>query len=220
MGSLLKLGFRTFWQACLFGLLAAGFVLVSGRWAILQSKTQLADFLHNAAVLQNVAVLITLESTLCFAFCFSELTMLFGKKKSRWWKAVLSVYPGLLQFPVLFYLQTQLIFAFPGTGFVLLSCLMALGVLVALLLFRFLLMKLCPEKELRLEVYFLVHLFICLMGLITTVDGNTTYPTAHEPIHVRALLLSLGLFVGLFALGFWWNKYKWIHNKHKNGNHL
>lgn len=222
IGSLLKLGFWKLWQAGVFGLVCAGFVLVTCRWAILQSKTQLADLLGNRLVLQDVAVLITIESTLCFAFCFNELTLLFGKKKRRWWKTLLRWYPGLLIFPVLFYLQTQLIFALPGTDFIAVSCLLAGGALVALPVGSLLLKKVCPEKDLRLEVYFLVNLFICLTGLIATVNGDTTYPTVREPVEGRIILLSLGLFVGLFALGILEYKLKWIfkNNRRKHGNHL
>ena len=222
MSCLLKLSFRKWWQSALFGLLCAGFVVGTAQWAIVQSKTQLADFFNNVRLMQDAAVLITAESALCFAFCFEELRELFGMKKRNWWKPLLSWYPGLLLFPVLFYLQTQLIFAMPGSDFTTLSYTLSGLVLIILSLLSFLLKRLCPEKELRLEIYFLVGLFVCIIGLITTVNGNTTYSVVKESLNIKAILLSLGLFIAFFVLGILGNRYKWIfkNNKNKNGNHI
>ena len=219
-GSLLRLSFWKLWQAALWGLLCAVFVVGTYQWAILQSKTQLSDFLNNTKIMQDAAVLITIESVLYFAFCFAELQAMFGVKKEKWWKPLLCWYPGLLVFPALFYLQTQLIFAMPGTSFTTLSYLLAVIVLVSLPLLSRLIKWFCPEKELRLEVYFLVNLFVCLIGLITTVNGNTTYAAIKEPINIKAILLSLSLFIVLFTVGVLCNKYKWKFKKQSHGNHI
>ncbi|MDR2475491.1 MAG: hypothetical protein LBD45_06505 [Bacteroidales bacterium] len=206
---LLKLSFWQWWQSALFGLLCAAFVAGTTQWAIVQSKTQLADLLNNVGVMQDVAVFITAESALCFAFCFAELRELFGAKKRNRWNSLLRWYPGLLLFPVLFYLQTQLIFAMPGNNFTWLSYVFAGVVLVMLPLLSFLLKHACPEKEVRLEIYFLVGLFVCIIGLITTVNGNTTYSAAKEPLNIKAVLLSLGLFTLFFVAGILLNKIKY-----------
>ncbi|MDR2563592.1 MAG: hypothetical protein LBC98_06590 [Prevotellaceae bacterium] len=208
--SLLKLSFWKWWQSALFGLLCAGFVVGTAQWAILQSKTQLADFLGNTRVMQDAAVLITAESALCFTFCFAELRELFDAQKRNRWKRLLRWYPGLLLFPVLFYLQTQLIFAMPGTDFTTLSYALAGLVFIMLPMLSFLFKRLCPEKELRLEICFLVGLFVCIIGLITTVNGNTTYSASQEPLNLKAILLSAGLFAALFVLGILGNRFKWI----------
>ncbi|GHV57899.1 hypothetical protein FACS1894182_08030 [Bacteroidia bacterium] len=210
ISNLLKISFLKFLQSAISGLLYAVFVVITCQWAILQSKTQLADFLNNTTIMQNAAVLITIESVLFFAFCFAELGEIHKAKKGKWWKSLLHWYPGLLLFPVLFYLQTQLIFALPGIDFTVLSYTLAAGVLVALPLLSWLLKRFCPEKELRLEVCFLVNLFVCIIGLITTVNGNVTYSTVKEPINIKALLLSLGLFIVFFIAGIILNKMKYV----------
>ena len=220
IGNLLKVSFWQFWQTCLFGLLCAVFIVVTCQWAILQSKTQLSDFLGNAKIMQDAAVLVTVEATLYFVFCFAELRAMFGVKKGKWWKSLFLWYPGLLIFPVLFYLQTQLIFAMPGVNFTVLSYALAASVLVLLPLLSLLLKRLCPEKELRLEVCFLVTLFVCVTGLITTVNGNVTYATVKEPLNVKAILLSFGLFILFFIAGILWNKLKFKNHINKNGNHI
>ncbi|MDR1518483.1 MAG: hypothetical protein LBS52_10455 [Dysgonamonadaceae bacterium] len=209
LSALLKLSFWKLWQTAVFALFLAAFVIVAQRWAVLQSKTQLTDFLNNVKIMQDTAVLITIESALGFAFCFAELRVMFGLKKARWWQALLRCYPGLLALPVLFYLQTQLIFAMPGSDFTLLTSLFATALFLGFPLLSLCLAWLCPEKELRLEIYFLVNLFVCIIGLITTVSGETTYTAARNPLNVKAVLLSLGLLCTFFAVGVLFNKLKW-----------
>ena len=72
---LLKLSFWKGWQAALFGLICGIFITATYPVAILQSKTQLADYLQNTVALQNMAVIITLEAVVCFAYCVAVLRM-------------------------------------------------------------------------------------------------------------------------------------------------
>ena len=211
---IIKLSFWKPWQAAVFGLICAVFIIWSCQYAILQSKMQLADYLKNIKIMQDSAVLITIESAICFTFCFAALRNMFGKKIKRWVQP-LYWYPSLLLFPVLFYILTQIIFAMPGTSFTAISYLLAAGVLIALPALSYLVRCLYPEKELRLEVYFLVSLFVCIIGLITTVNGNVTYAAVEEPLNIKALLLSLSLFAGAFLIGYVWNKVKWIIRQQK-----
>ncbi|MCD8164870.1 MAG: hypothetical protein LUE93_01275 [Bacteroides sp.] len=118
-------------------------------------------------------------------------------------------YPDLLFFPVLFYLLTQLIYAMPGMNFTTLSYLLAGGVGIGLVGSTYLIRYVYPEKELRLEVCFLVSLFVCIIGLISTVNGNVTYVAVSQPLHIKALLLSFSLFAVAFVTGYLWNKIKW-----------
>lgn len=125
----LKLSFWRIWQAALFGAVCGAFVIATYPYAILQSKTQLADYLQNTTALQNMAVIITLESVVCFAYCIAVLRGWFGQQE-RWWVKPLKWYPSLLVFPVLFYLQTELVFSFPGTSFSAISYAFAAAVVV------------------------------------------------------------------------------------------
>ena len=187
----LKLSFWRIWQAALFGAVCGAFVIATYPYAILQSKTQLADYLQNTTALQNMAVIITLESVVCFAYCIAVLRGWFGQQE-RWWVKPLKWYPSLLVFPVLFYLQTELVFSFPGTSFSAISYAFAAAVVV------------------------LVSLFVCIIGLLTTVNGNVTYPAVDEPTNWRALGFAFGLFLVLFVLGALWNRIKWIVLQKRN----
>ncbi len=203
----LKLSFWSWWQAAVYSLIAAVFTVMMYPYAILQSKTQIADYLQNTVALQNMAVVITLESALCFGFCVTYLRGLFGKK-NPWWARLLWWYPSLLLFPVLFYCLTELIFALTGVPFTTTAYTLAGIVLVALPLLAWLMRYLVPEADLRLEVYFLISLFVCILGLLTTVNGKTIYAAVDEPTNWSAVALSVLLFVVLFLVGFVWNRLK------------
>ena len=201
----LKLSFWRIWQAALFGAVCGAFVIATYPYAILQNTT----------ALQNMAVIITLESVVCFAYCIAVLRGWFGQQE-RWWVKPLKWYPSLLVFPVLFYLQTELVFSFPGTSFSAISYAFAAAVVVLFPLLCHLFRLLLPEKEMRLETHFLVSLFVCIIGLLTTVNGNVTYPAVDEPTNWRALGFAFGLFLVLFVLGALWNRIKWIVLQKRN----
>ncbi len=202
-----KLSFWKWWQAGLYGLLVAVFTVLACPYAILQSKTQIADYLQNVEALQDMAIIITLESAVCFSFCVTYLRGLFGKK-NPWWAVALWWYPSLLLFPVLFYCLTELIFAFVGVPFSTVSYVLAAVALAALPLLAKLVRYLVPESDLRLEMHFLISLFICMLGLLTTVNGKTVYAAVDEPVNWHAVALSVVLFVGLFLVGFVWDRFK------------
>jgi len=204
----LKLSFWKLWQVLIFSLICGVFVIFACHYATMQSKTQLADYLNNTKIMQDAAVFITIESTLCLAFCIAALQKYFGKKMKRWMRPLYG-YPSLLVFPVLFYILTQLIFGLPGYDFSNISYSMAITVFAGLPLLTYLIKKLYPENELRLEVHFLVSFFVCIIGLISTVNGNVTYAVVKEPLNIKALILALALFVTTFIIGFIWNKFKW-----------
>lgn len=209
MNCVLKVSFWKWWQAGLFGVVCGVFVALTYPYAILQSKTQIADYLRNTVALQDMAVVITIESVICFAYCVAVLRGWFGQRE-KWWVKPLKWYPSLLIFPVLFYLQTELVFTFSGVSFTVLSYGFAVAVVVLLPLLCAFFRYLLPEKDLRLEVHFLVSLFVCVIGLLTTVNGNVTYRAVKEPTNWKALAVAFGLFAILFLVGMVWNKFKWM----------
>ena len=150
-----KLSLWKWWQAGIYSLIVATFVMLTYPYAILQSKTQIADYLQNTEALQNMAVIITVESALCFGFCVTYLRGLYGKK-NPWWAELLWWYPSLLLFPVVFYFLTECIFTFVGTPFATVACLVAVLTLAVIPALARLVKWLVPEKDLRLEVHFLV----------------------------------------------------------------
>ena len=85
-----KLSFWKLWQTVIYSLIAGLFVAGTWQYAILQSKTQIADYLQNTEALQNMAIIITLESALCFGYCVAFLRGIYGKK-NLWWAELLQL---------------------------------------------------------------------------------------------------------------------------------
>ncbi len=227
INTVLKLSFWKWWQAGLFSFVCGLFIIAMYPYSILQSKTQLHDYLSDIPVLQNMAVLVTIESAICFAFCYAALSAgerLTGGgapghapgKGRKWYNRLLYWYPSLLIFPVLFYLLTQAIFSFSGMSFSLTAYVLAGAVVVLLPLLSYVLNYFFPEKEFRLEIHFITSLFVAILGLLTTVDTRMTYGVAQEPLNLKAIGVSVGLIVTGFLLGWAWDKMKWRIRRKRN----
>lgn len=194
------------------GLICLGFVILTHPYALEQTKPGIDAYLSVRTLRENLAILITIEAFLMVLYSFSMLSS--GRMCTSWadvgrilstprlWGRILAqIYPGLLIFPVLFYLHTELIFAMPGVDFSLLSWSLALGVGIGLPLLSWLMDYLLPEWELRLEVLFLVSLFIFILGLISTVDERITYQPAPMEYHLEGIVMAIGIFALFFLIG-------------------
>lgn len=215
--SILKLSFWKWWQAIILGLICAAFIIWAQQYAIMQSKTQIQDYLSNQRVVQNMAVIITLESIIYFAFC---ITTLAANKMDRIKKRLLRLlfwYPGLLLFPVLFYLLTQFDFLLSGISFDTTAYIFAGIIFMVISVAPFAARLLEPEKELRLEIHFLISLIITALGLLITVNGNVTYAAVKEPLNIRAICFSVGVFVVFSTIGYFVDKNKWKLKKRVGG---
>lgn len=214
INTLIKLSFWKLWQVAIMGVLSAGFLLFAYTYAIEQSQVTIQQALENTKVLSNMAVLVSIEAGFCIGFCFLALRTLFFGKESRGYK-ILKWYPSLLIFPVLFYLLTQSIFYFSGADFFTTTTVLAIGVLLLIIGGAYGIKELLPEEDFRLEVHFLTSLFITILGLISTTNGNTIYVPKSEPMNFTALGLTFLLFIGMFILGFFINKIWWRIRKTK-----
>ncbi|MCD0477875.1 MULTISPECIES: hypothetical protein [Chryseobacterium] len=208
INTLLKLSFWKFWQILVMAILAGGFLFFVYPFAIEQSQVKMKEYLQNTEILSNIAILVTLESAICLSFCFTALLEYMNGKQSKW-NSVLKFYPGLLIFPVLLYLLTQSFFTFTGFDFEVLSMLFAVIVIVLIIGLSFGIRYLVPEKDLRLEIHFLMSLFVAILGLIVTTSGKMVYVAVDEPLNFQRLGFTFGLFGFLFFAGFFINKIWW-----------
>lgn len=189
---------QTYRKPLSVGLIAAVCALFVGLmwpYAIEQSKTQIADWLANPALMLDTAVLLTIEVALQMSFCMLaahvQTTGPIRRRTLRLYKA-LRWFPGILIFPTLFCALVALIFAFPGTSFPLVAWSMAAGVLVLVPAGSWLLRRLLPEKDVRLELLFLANALIAVLGIVATVNGRTAV-TAESPVDWMALLGLTGI---------------------------
>lgn len=202
LNCLLKLSFLRLWKRVLLSLIAGIFVLIISPYASDQSKTEIASWLSDPKILQNVAVLISLDALIIFAFSIMMLREVFDGRVSKPYLLTLKYYPSLLLFPLLFYLLTYLYFNLPGIDFKTTAYTLALCTAIGLPLLSIGMGKLINELDFRLEVQFIVNLFVCCIGLISTVNGNTNYAAVKQEFNFRAMIIALSIFAILFACGF------------------
>ena len=209
---LLKIGFYpSFRQIAVVAVICAGFVLLTWNRATEQARTQIADFLASPRRMQDAAVWITLEAAVMIAFCFDCFAG-YRRHDTRFKRGVtyiLNVYPGLLFAAVLGYALTQAIFAFPGTDFRVVAGWFAALTGIGIVGFAWLLRKLLGDKSLRLEVLFATNLFILLMGIIATENGQTVYQSVSNA-DLKTTAVVLAVFCAGAGIGFIW---KLIKNK-------
>lgn len=199
----LKLGFhrpRWWW---VWGAVVAVGTGLAWPLAATQSKTQLADFLQNPAMMGDAAVLLTLEVALMLAWCIADRQPADGRWRwlRRAARGMLAVFPGVVSLLALFSLLTHLTFSLTGTSFALISWSLAAAVLVAMPALTWLLRWLLPERELRLELLFMLNLGIGALGIVATVNGRTAVEGSASVDWLQlasvAALCLLGLAAGL-----------------------
>jgi len=190
-----------------FSAVLAAFVWWSARYAILQSKTQIASLLQDVGALQNMAVIVTIESAVNFAFCAYR----FGESsgKPRWWQSVLEWYPSLLVFPVMFSVLTQVIFMAVGVDFSVTAAAVAGASFVLLPLMAEGMKRLVPDTDGRVETHVLLSCLVCVLGLVSTVTGKMIYRSNEIPVDWRTVGVAALAFLVLFLAGFIGSKLKW-----------
>lgn len=192
---------QTFWKPAAVVVSAVAAALFCGLmwpYAIEQSKTQIESWLNNPGLMLDTSVLLTVEVSLQIAYCMLAIHANFAypvKKRTLWAYRLLRWIPGILIYPVLFSGLVYCIFAFPGVSFRSIAWYYAAAVFLSVPLARYLLLRILPEKELRLELYFLSNALVAVLGIIATVNGRT----AVEGTGSVSWLSLLGLLAILLA---------------------
>lgn len=211
----LKLSFWKLWQQALWAAIAFLFIWLATDFASEQSQVALDAMLNNPTVLSNITVLLTIETAVCMAFCFTSLRTLFKGTQSRW-NRVLQWYPNLLLFPALFYVLTQSIFYFTGISFGYIALGVGTATFLTIVGGAWGMKRLLPEEDIRLELHFLLSLLITLLGLIGTANGQILYVPETEPLNLKVLGTTFLFFALLFGIGFVLSKLYWRIRKIKH----
>lgn len=198
-----KLSLWRWWQRLVFSVLLGGFAWWALRYAVMQSKTQIADLLQDTNALQTMAILVTIDSAVGLYFCFSNSKRLL-------------YYPSLLILPVVFYLLTQTVFVATGVDFETTGLSFAIGVALLLPLLAEGVRWLLPDTTSRIEMHLLLTIFVCILGLIATEHGKMVYAMKEAPVDWRQLALTFALFLLLALVGFLLNRLKWSRSKNPN----
>ena len=107
------------------------FAALMWQVAIEQSKTQIIDWLHDTALMRNIAAILSIDVVVQLTFCIFTVRSAGSRGntlRSRIIAKGLLFYPGFIIFPVVFALLVQLIFLTPGVSFTLVST--SLGVVI------------------------------------------------------------------------------------------
>lgn len=145
-------------------------------YAIAQSKSQIALWLADSALMLDISLILTIEVALQMSFCILAADLKSSgrlRRKKIWLYRVLRWFPGLLIFPVLFCALTAAIFSYPGTSFTKVAWCLGAAFGLAVHAGRVLFKLLFPMKEMRLELLFLTNALIAILGIIATVNGRT-----------------------------------------------
>lgn len=173
---ILKQSFGKPGTVLLIAVVAAAFTGLMWPFAIEQSKSQISEWLSDSALMLDVAVVLSVEIIIQMAFCMMAVTIFTDGYLPRWKILVYKIlrwFPGVLVFPVLFSALVYMIFAFPGTSFKVVAWSLAGAVLVLIPALAWGFRKLIPEKDLRLELLFILNALTAIFGVIATVNGQT-----------------------------------------------
>lgn len=211
-----KLSLWNWWQRFAFSGVLAAFVWWSERYAVLQSKTQLAEYLQNVEILQNMAVIVTIESAVNFGFCF----LWFGERRasSSAYHFLLKYYPSLLVFPVMFYVLTQTMFVAVGIDFSTTSMIVAALTFILLPLLAEGMKWFIADAEGRVEIHVFLSCLVCVLGLATTVTSKMIYRANETPIDWQMVSIAIIVFIVLFIAGYLGSKLKWKIKKSNKWN--
>lgn len=174
------------------------FTGLAWTWAAEQSKTQISAWLSDSALMLDLSVVLSFDVAAMLLYCRLSVVASARSLRARRLTRVLEAYPGLLVFPVLFSLLVTLIFSLPGVDFALtawvLAAVLGVGIPALIWLFSWLL----PERELRLEVLFILNVMIALLGIVATVNGRTAVE-AESSVN-RSALAAVVVLTLVFAL--------------------
>lgn len=205
---ILKLTFHRLSGAIALALVASAFVFLTYDEATSQSKTQIADWLQNPSLMLDTSVWLTIDVTFQICFCAIAAKKMSGdfSKKDKIAYQIFLWIPGLLIYPVLFSALTQLIFALPGTNFIVIGWSATAVVFVAVPPMTYFFKWLLPETDIRLELLFMVNLLIAALGIVATVNGRTAAVGTNN-VDWYALstvfgLLAVGCVAGFFLSRF------------------
>lgn len=210
----IKISFWKLWQIAFIGVLFGVFVWVCYPFAITKSQIQIYEQLQDKTIRQNFVALLTVETFIYMAFCFTSLTHYYqpGEKISGI-RFLLNDFPGLLIFPALFYLFTFVVFNFSGVDFSKLALYFSLLIAITLPLLSLGIKWMFKEDDFRIEMLFISGALVVVLGLISTFQDNMVYKTEQETNLIN-FVLTLGGILLIVVSGLFSNKVYWkIKNK-------
>ena len=198
---ILKLTFHSWKGRIAIALVSALFIMLTYDSASSQSKTQIQEWLSQPELMLDTSVWLTIDVAFQICFCIlAAKAMLESLSGTERILLNLTLWiPGLLIFPTLFALLTELTFTFTGVDFATTAWVTAIVLFISVPIFAAMMRYLIPEKDIRLEMIFMVNLIIAALGVVATVNGRTAAAGTSE-IELGAMIgVTLILIAGLIA---------------------
>ena len=202
---LLKQTFGTWKEIAVYTMFIAVFTISTWPIAINQSRTHIAEWFASEPIMQNLAVILSVDILVQLLFC-----MVAAREKTKMpqaatfrqkiYYAILQRWPGFAIFPVVFAMLVECIFGLPGLSFSLIAYVLAAVFAVSIPLLTFLLRSFLGDRDVRLEMLFLSNLIVAMIAVVATVRISTPQ-NSNSPVNWFAtagvaLLLALGVFLG------------------------
>lgn len=209
--TLLKLTFLKYWQMGGIALICTVFTGLAWPWAIEQSRSQIEAWLDNQQLMLDTSVVLTIEvvcqlSYSILAARLMDKNEIIGRRTLFLYR-LLRIFPGILVLPVIFAMEVSAIYAFTGVRFAVIAWLLAAIIFLLLSGGSMIARWVVPEKDLRLEIFFLVNVLIMVLGIVCTVNGTTQFQGTDD-IEWLALAASMGLLLLCASIGYITNKIK------------
>lgn len=153
------------------------------RYAIELPAGSVIAWLEDRSHRLDLAVLIALEAMLMLTYCL-EASRCENEdapgKFARTFVSAMRLFPGLLIFPVLFYMEHGAVCMLPGKDFALVGGVMAIAPLIIIPGCVTLLKILIPDEGMRYELFASVELLIACVGVACTVGGSVAAPSGMD----------------------------------------
>ena len=141
------------------------------------SKLQMAAWLHDTSVLQNIAILCLLDALLFFTIVHVNVDVNVNTHH----------FPFLI-FPAAFYVLCQLLFTMTGTDFHTVGLLLGIGIALLLPLLSKALSWLLPQRSDRSLLHLAVTIILCLACLINAQGAaNSQFSILNSQLNANAL---------------------------------
>lgn len=180
---ILKQTYMGLYISVVYSAVSALFIYYMWPFAIEQSTSRISDWLSDSALMLNVAVILVINVIVQISFCVLDVQI---GTSTKVYKKLSSIYnilrwmPDLLIFPVLFWLLVSAIFSFPGRPFRQTAAMLSVVVFVAVPALVFAIKRLLPNSSIRLELLFLANVLIAILGIVASVNGETSVACTNQ----------------------------------------
>jgi hypothetical protein len=189
------------WHKLVFALLCSAFVWLTYSIAIETNKINLENMLFQQDRMMDMTLFFVVDLLLSIGFCWVVFAR-WNNQKIKKSAMILAYIPSLLVFPVIFYLQINLSFLFVGISFLLQTAIYSVFIFVLIFGGAWLIGKLLPETELRLELIIILSVLLFALIICCTIfHPSARIFSQSTPVNFKELFFSFLTILSIFIIG-------------------